>query len=200
LWQTRLLFPGLIPLIMPMAIAVQEIRRLDTPKLRVSFIFSAAMGFVIFFILLDFGLLVLFRHPLNAALGMETYQQYLLRIQPGYAGALDLVDQTPSNAHIYFLCEPRTYGMERNIQPDSVNDNLSHDFYLYGNAQDVISSWRKKGYTHILLSRRGLEILRDSNPTLKPAEWIEENQLEQLLHLVAVSPGGEYVLFAIPPK
>jgi hypothetical protein len=200
LWQMRLLFPGLIPLIMPMAIAVQEIKRLDTPKLRVSFIFSAAMGFVILFMLLDFGLLVLFRHPLNAALGMETHQQYLLRIQPGYAEALDLVDQTPSNAHIYFLCEPRTYGMERDIQPDSVNDNLSHDFYLYGNAQGVISSWQKKEYTHILLSRRGLDILKDSNPTLTPAEWVEENRLEQMLPVVAASPSGDYVLYAIPTK
>jgi hypothetical protein len=90
--------------------------------------------------------------------------------------------------------------MERDIQPDSVNDNLSHDFYLYGNAQGVISSWQKKEYTHILLSRRGLDILKDSNPTLTPAEWVEENRLEQMLPVVAASPSGDYVLYAIPTK
>lgn len=200
LWQMRLLFPGLIPLIMPMAIAIQEIKRLDVQKLRISFIFSALMALFIFSLLLDFGLLILVRHPLMTALGIETRQQYLLKIQSEYATALDLIGKTPSNARIYFICEQRTYGMNRDIQPDTNNDNLAHDFYLYGNAEGVISSWQKKGYTHALLSRRQLDILRDSNPTLTPAEWLEEKRLEQMLPIFAASPKGDFILYAIPTK
>lgn len=200
LWQMRLLLPGLIPLIMPMAIAIQEIKRLDTQKLRISFIFSAFIGLFIFLSLLDFGLLILVRNPLEAALGIETRQEYLSNIQADYAAALDLIEKTPLNARIYFLCEQRTYGMKRDIQPDAINDNLAHDFYLYGDAEGVISAWQEKGYTYTLLSRRQLDVLRDSTPSLTPGAWLEESRLERLLPVVATSPGGEYVLYAIPSK
>jgi hypothetical protein len=200
LWQMRMLFPGLIALIMPMAVAVQKINELDTPRLRVSFLFSASIGLTVFIILLDFGLMVLLRHPLNVALGMETRQQYLLRIQPEYAQALELVRQTPVDARIYFLCEARSYGMERDVQPDTINDNLVHDFYLSRNAEGIISNWQRNGYTHLLLSRGGLAALMDAKPTLTPDEWQEEARLEQILKVMATSSNGDYVLFVIPPK
>jgi 4-amino-4-deoxy-L-arabinose transferase-like glycosyltransferase len=200
LWQMRLLLPGLFPLIMPMAIAAQEIKRMDIQKLRISFIFSALIGFFIFLSLLDFGLLILVRNPLKATLGIETRQEYLSNVQAGYASVLDLIEKTPPNARIYFLCEQRTYGMKRDVQTDAINDNLAHDFYLYGNAEGVISAWQAKGYTHALLSHRQLDILRDSTPALSPNVWLEESRLERLLPVVAASPDGEYVLYAIPQK
>jgi 4-amino-4-deoxy-L-arabinose transferase-like glycosyltransferase len=200
LWQMRLLFPGLVPLLMPMAIAVQEIKRLNTPSLRISFIFSALVGLFIFSTLLDFGLLILVRNPFMPALGLQTRQEYLSKTLPEYAVALDWLEKTPVNARIYFLCEQRFYGIQRNVQPDVNNDNLAHDFYLYGNAEGVISAWQAKGYTYALLSRRQLNVLRDSNPTLTPGAWLEESRLEKMLPVVSVSPGGEFVLYAIPPK
>jgi hypothetical protein len=194
----RLLIPGLIPLVMPMAVAMQEIKRFDTPKIKLSFIFSASIGFVLLLVMLDFGLLVLSRHPINVALGLETRQQYLARIQPGYADVLTLIENTPADAHIYFICEARTYEMERNVLPDSLNDNLPHDFFLYKNAEGIVSAWQKKGYTHILLARHGLDALRDAHPTLTPTQWLEETRLEKMLPVIAASEAGDFVLFAVP--
>jgi hypothetical protein len=179
---------------------VQKIKELDSPRLRLSFLFSASIGLTVCIILMDFGLMVLARHPLNVALGMETRQQYLLRIQPEYAQALELVSKTPVDARIYFLCEARSYGMERDVQPDAINDNLAQDFYSFKNAEGIISNWQRSGYTHMLLSRGGLAALKDAKPTLTQEEWKEEARLEKILMVTATSSNGDYVLFAIPPK
>lgn len=198
LWQARLLLPGLIPMVLPMAFAVQEIRRLDTDKLRISFIFSQMVVFFIFITLLDFGLLVLKRNPLAVTVGIETRHEYLQRVQPGYAEALNLVDQLPPDVNIYFLFEPRSHGMKNNVFVDATNDNLAHALYRFRNAEGVISMWKQSGYSHVLVSYRGLDVLRESNPTLEPYMWIELSRLEGLLKVEDASSDGDYVLYSIP--
>jgi hypothetical protein len=200
LWQMRLLLPGLIPLLMPMALAAEEIKALNTRQLRISFIFSALVGLFIFTTLLDFSLLILVRNPLLPALGIQTRQQYLSKILPDYAVVLEWMEQTPAQARIYFVCEQRFYGIKREVQPDVNNDNLAHDFYLYGDAEGVLSAWQEKGYTHVLVSRRQLDILKNSNPTMTPEAWRETSRLEKMLPVMAVSPGGEFVLYTVPQK
>ena len=71
LWQARLLWPGIIPLIPLMSVGILELKKLDTKQLRLSFIFSALTGLTIFVFLLDFGLQVLSRDPLAVAIGIE---------------------------------------------------------------------------------------------------------------------------------
>lgn len=198
LWQARLFLPGLIPMVLPMSLAVQEIRRLDTDKLRISFVFSQLVVFFIVVTLLDFGLLVLKRNPLAVTVGIETREEYLQRIQPGYAEALNLVGQLPSDANIYFLFEPRSYGMKNNAFVDATNDNLAHALYRFRSADDVINVWKQGGYTHVLVSYRGLDVLRESNPTLEPYMWIELGRLEGLLRVVDRSSDGDTVLYSIP--
>ncbi len=45
--------------------------------------------------------------------------------------------------------------MSRRVQPDPINDNLAHDFYLYKDAGTVVSNWREQGYTHVLVFMPG---------------------------------------------
>lgn len=198
LWQARLLFPGLFPMVMPMAYAIQEIRRLDSDKLRISFIFSTLVIFFVIFTLLDFGLLVLNRNPLAVVVGMESRQEYLQRIQPEYAGALNLVEKLPPDANVYFLFEARSYGMKSNVFVDTANDNLAYALYRFRSAENVIGMWKQGGYTHVLICYRGLDILRDSKPTLEPFMWVELKRLVDFLHIVGSSSGGDYVLYSIP--
>jgi 4-amino-4-deoxy-L-arabinose transferase-like glycosyltransferase len=48
LWQTRLLLPAIVPFVIPAALGVASIRRLDTKKLRLSFIISGLVALAIY--------------------------------------------------------------------------------------------------------------------------------------------------------
>ena len=178
-----------------MAVGVETLEQLDTPVLKISFVVSVVMGLMVSASLLDFGLQVAYRNPILVAVGAETRQSYTARIQPGYAGALELVGQTPANASIYFFYEPRSYGMPRRVQPDPINDNLIHSLYVYGNADAAVAAWRAQGYTHILIYRPWLDIDLKAQPQL-PA------QLEQVmnsLRLMGRTASGDYEMYRILP-
>ena len=194
LWQSRLLLPGLIPFVLVMAAGIDQLQSLDTPVLKISFLISTLTGLVVFVSLLDFGLQVSYRNPLMAAIGAETRQEYITRLQPGYAGALELVQQAPSNAYVYLLYEPRSYGMPRRVQPDPINDNWAHDLYLYGSVDATLAAWRAQGFTYVLFSRSGADFIYETTPL----QVSQLNQLTSSLHLVGKSSDSEYELYEVP--
>ena len=199
LWQARLLWPGLIPLILPMSAGILELEKLDTKRLHLSFIFSALTGLMIFVFLLDFGLQVLSRDPLAVAIGIESRESYSAREQPDYTAAMELVNQTPPNAYIYLIDEPRSYGMNRRVQPDPINDNLPHDFYLYPANDELLSAWHELGYTHILLSVRIMQTDNsDSTSLLIPGFYSRLETLKKLLKAEGQTNDGAYTLYSIP--
>jgi hypothetical protein len=151
LWQSRLLFPGLIPYAIFIGYGIANLDDTNLPRFRISFIATTLIGIVIGITLFDNSLSLIARRPLTYALGIESRRAYFERIQPQYAEALDLVGNTPSNAYVYFLYEPRSYNMPHKVQPDPINNNLQHDFYLYREAVAVINSWKARGYTHVLV-------------------------------------------------
>ncbi len=201
LWQARLLWPGIIPLILPMAAGILELEKLDTSRLRLSFVFSTLTGLMIAVILLDFGIQVLSRNPLAVAVGIESRESYSAREQPDYTAAVELINQTPINAYIYLIEEPRSYGMHRRVQPDPINDNLPHDFYIYKTNDELIAAWRKLGYTHVLFAQKAMELNTIETKPLKSPVFINRlNDLKSKLVQVGETKNGAYILFAIPPQ
>lgn len=193
LWQARYLWPGLIALSIPIGLGIAHLTELDLPRLRISFIAGGIIGLVIFMTLLDNGLSLIFRRPLAYALGMESRQSFYERMQPDYASALELVASTPADARIYFMFEPRSYGMTRAVQPDPINDNLMHDFHSFGTADNILSDWRARGYTHMLIN------FPHVRPSLKTADGRFDEQFDLLLgSLVLVAEQGDCRLYVIP--
>lgn len=192
LFQARLLWPGLIALVPILAAGADELQKLDFPKLRISYIFSVIVGMMIFIFLLDFGLFVLVRRPLSAALGLESRDSYVARMQPEYAQALSLVEETPSYAYIYLINESRSYWMERRIQPDPIHDNLAHDFYVYPSNELLLDAWRAQGYTHILI--RNVSSYMESKD-----ENVDKERLSSLMvELIKLDETTDFILFEIP--
>ncbi len=192
LFQARLLWPGLIALVPILAAGVGELQKLDFPRLRISYIFSVIVGIMIFIFLLDFGLFVLVRRPLNAALELEFRDSYVNRMQPEYAQALSLVEETPLSAYIYLINESRSYWMERQIQPDPIHDNLAHDFYMYPSNESLLAAWRVQGYTHILV--RNVSSYMESKD-----ENIDKERLSSLMaELIKLDETTDFILFEIP--
>jgi hypothetical protein len=201
LWQTRLLFPALIPLALPTALGLLAIKNLDTPQLRLSFIFNFVVVAVVAVTVLDAGIHVLTRNPLAYALGLETRQAYLSKVQPAYAQAMQLLESTPPDASLYFLFEPRSYGATRQVQIDPILDNFAHDWFVHSDADSLVQDWRSRGYTHVMLYRRGVDFLSgDRSRSFKP-EYQDALELIITNHLTLLetTPDGAYELYRINP-
>lgn len=193
LWQSRLLFPGLIPLAIPIGLAISGLGDFNLPRFRVGFIMNGLIGMVIFISVLDNGLLLLARRPLAYIFGMESRQEYFERIQPNYSEALALVNSTPQDAFVYFLLEPRSYNMTRNVQADPLNDNLPHDYYLFKTTEAIINQWKLSGYTHILVYKSGVSLFAPDG-----GELYEHQFDEMLKELKLEETSKNYSLYSIP--
>ncbi len=194
LFQTRLLFPVLLPLTIPLSLGIDALSRTDIPQFKASFIFRSALALVVIVNLIGLGLQVTNRNPLAAILGMTPRDVYIAKRQPNYADALSLTSQAPSDAVIYLLFEPRKYGMTGNIQPDAINANFEHDVWLYHTPLEIINAWKQKGYTHVLLSNAGADFILATQPDER--EILE--QIENLLIPVKISENGNVILYLIP--
>jgi len=105
-----------------------------------------------------------------------------------------MVSGTKPNAKIYFLFEPRSYGMTRNIQPDPILDNFSHDVFLHDTPENIVLAWKTEGYTHVLLNRRNAHLILEAT---KQASLLEQTIV--FLTPVAASKDQNYELLEIPP-
>jgi hypothetical protein len=189
LWQSRLLFPALLPLAPLAALGWESFTRLDTPRFRFSFVFNTLVVLSITATLLDFGLFVLKRNPIAVTLGMTDRQAYFEQFQTSYGDALSLVSHTPPDAHVYFLFEPRSYGMSRSVTPDPINQNLAHDFFLYHTPENVLHAWKAQGYTNVIYQRAGDELIKNS---------AEDQRLFSLMDMVEETPNT--ILYQIPSQ
>jgi hypothetical protein len=202
LWQTRLLFPALIPFALPIALGWLAVKKMDTPHLRISFIFNFVVITIVAITIVNAGLSVIMRNPLAYATGVESLESYLIKVQPSYAQAVQLVERSPEDAKIYSLFEPRSYYMPRNVQPDAILDNFAHDVYLYNDPDDLLASWQATGYTHVLIHRHGLEFLFENFPEklTPPLQITLEYLIQNQFDLVSTTADGSYELYALSPK
>ena len=186
LFQNRYLFPSLIPAAIPLAAGMNELTRLDGPRLRVGFIFRVMLAGVVILNLFNFGLFTILRNPLAVVTGMNPREQYLRNQQPGYAAAVELANQIPPDSMLYILFEPRCYGINARVEPDVINANFPHDLRLYGTPEKIIAAWQDRGYTHVLI-RNSAE---NETPQLL--------QTEGLMLKIGETSQGDYALYQLP--
>jgi hypothetical protein len=199
LWQVRFFFPALIPLAIPTALGWDYISRLDSPKLRVSYLVNAIVMVVIGLTMLDTGLFVLERNPLAVAFGAQSRERYIERVNPSYAELIQLMDELPADANVYSLYEPRSYNLPRSTQPDLVLYNFAHDLHHYETTDDIIQRWNSEGYTHIIIYERGVDITFSSNLSEEDiARQFALNEIRDKLGLVSQTSDGVYSLYKIP--
>lgn len=199
LWQGRLLFPALIPFAIPSAVAWDSLKMFDTPRLRISFLVNASIVVVLTLSVFDNAMFVLQRNPLAVAFGAQSRERYIERINPSYAALMSLMDELPSNARVYSLFEPRTYGLPRPTQPDAIIYNFADDVYRYKTSDGILAHWKSKQYTHVIVYERGLDFMIDSGSTkfsLATQSTLQETLGK--LRLVAQTPDLVYSIYQIP--
>ncbi|MBI5354312.1 MAG: glycosyltransferase family 39 protein [Chloroflexi bacterium] len=191
LFQARYLFPSLITGIIPLSVGLNEIYKLDTSRLKISFIFRLMLGIVVLMNLFNFGLFTIIRNPIAVAAGMISRQQYVKSQQPEFAGAVELVNHIPNDSKVYILFEPRSYGVNVFVEPDVINSHFPHDVWLYATPEKIIASWVEQGYTHVLIRN----VTNDETPA---NEILLLQQTESLLVKIGETPQGDYALYKIP--
>jgi hypothetical protein len=192
LWQARLLFPAIIPFAIPASLGLMSLQNISTKRLQLYFVVSSLAIAVIFTNLLDLSLSIIARNPFATATGVTSREQFMEKLQPDYAITLQFIDQTPPDANIYVLFEPRSYGASRNLQTDTLLDNFSHDVFLYKNPEGILDAWHNENYTHVLLNQRGADFILGETRTM-----VILNDTIRLLRPIAVSPNGNVALYEI---
>ena len=199
LWQGRLLFPALIPFIIPTALGWDALNKLNSPKIRVSFLVNILIGIVIALTLFSNSMFVLRRNPLAVAFGIQTREQYIAKTSPSYISLIQLVDELPQDSYIYNLFEPRAYALPRATQPDVINSNFPHDLYLYKTPSGIIDYWKTHGYTHVLIYNTGVDFLStDPESQFTPAAQTALRNVITMLKLAGQTPDNVYSIYTIP--
>lgn len=199
LWQTRLLFPALLPFAIPSALGWETLTKLDTSNLRLSFLFNAIVRLVLALTVFETGIFTLQRNPLAVAVGAQTREQYIARVNPSYAALTQVMDDLPGNASVYSLFEPRSYALPRSIQPDPIVANFAHDLHLYKTPREIIRQWKAQGYTHILVYERGRQFMLENNLDYQsPALQNALSETLSLLLLTRQTADGVYSIYQIP--
>jgi hypothetical protein len=199
LWQGRLLFPALIPFTVPTALAWDSLKAFDTSKLRISLLINALIAVVLTLTVLDNAFFVLQRNPLAVALGAQTRERYIERINPSYAALMSLIDKLPADAKVYSLFEPRTYGLPRSTQPDAIIYNFADDVYRYKTSDEIIARWKSEHYTHVIVYERGLDFMVEFGATkFTPATQATLSETLGKLELIAQTSDLVYSIYQIP--
>jgi hypothetical protein len=199
LWQARLLLPALIPFAIPTALAWDSLRQFDTSKLQISFLVNVLIALIISSTVFDNGIFVVQRNPLAVAIGAQSRERYIERVNPSYAALITLMSQLPADARVYSLFEPRSYGLPRTTQPDPLNSNFAHDVYLYKTPDATIQHWRLEQYTYLIVYERGRNLIDESaSSKFTPAMQSTLGETLQQLELIAQTPDKIYSLYQIP--
>jgi hypothetical protein len=138
-------------------------------------------------------------NPLAHLAGYETRDQYLTRRLGAYYVAIEqLNQQAPPDAVVLFLWEPRSYFCRVDCRPDSILDQLAHDVYLYGTADQIAAAWQEAGITHVLLHRQGLDFMKAEDerglydPALAQLATLEDRYFEEVFDVA-----GAYQLYVL---
>jgi len=199
LWQARLLLPGLIPFTIPTALGWEALKLFDLPRFRISFFVNTLIAVIIVLTVFDNSLFVLQRNPLAVALGAQSRAGYIARVNPPYAALMQIMDELPTEASMYSLFEPRSYGLPRQTQPDAINYNFSQDLHLYKTPSAIIQHWKTQGYTHIIVYERGLNFMVDDPASqFTPVRQAALRATLEKLEFVNQTSQKDYSIYRIP--
>jgi hypothetical protein len=200
LFQSRLLLPCFVALSPALAVALDALRALDRPQFSLRRLVWMTVALVLALNPVYQGLDTLRINPLPYLTGREVREAFLERTLGEHYAAMQVIGaQTPPEAKVLFLWEPRSYYCPGAAQPDPVLETWKHLLALHDTVPAIAESLHAEGFTHVLLSRRGLEFMLDTGlDPITPADvaaWDEF--VVEYLTLLDSTPRGDYELYAL---
>ena len=163
--ETRLLLPIFPLLCLIAAFALQHLPRWDLRQLRLSRVVGGIVVLVLALNLATEAYHFFAIYPLAPLAGLETRESYLTRrLGAHYVTMQSVSEELPTESHLVFFWEPRSYYCLPPSRGDATLDNLAQLHLAYGEAETALKALRAEGYTHLLLYRAGLAFLRGPTP------------------------------------
>ncbi len=197
LFQSRLLLPALVVYGWLATAAFLSTREAKIGALSLHNFLKLCIGLVLVGnVLYQINEIALY-NPARYLMGIETRVAYLERVMGSHWQAMQALNALPPESQTLLLWEPRSYYAPTSTQPDAILDRWAHLHYLYGDARSIADALRAEGITHILLSTRGMNFVRQSPnpPLLLSAEsWLVLDEFLETL-TVPVMEMDTYVLY-----
>jgi hypothetical protein len=196
--QTRLyfvVFPAWALLCAAGYMAISQVNTLGIRFGNISAVFIVmALAFNTFFTATN----VLKSGAFLTALEPEAHKNYLQNNLGGYELAMQAVEKLPKDAHVVMLWETRGLMCQPKCDSDEIIDRWYHDWHTYQNSNGVIVSWKKQGYTHLLINHGGADFIRENDPNnpSTPEYWDGLDTTLSLLNKIK-DIGGGYELYAL---
>jgi hypothetical protein len=137
-------------------------------------------------------------HPLGVITGSETPQAYLGRRLGAFQPAMAAVAGLGQDARILTLWEPRALYCLPECSPDPWLYRWYAARRELGTPDQILQSWRRAGYTHVLLYRIGMDFLRQYDNRYSGDDSNDLSRLLSPLTPVA-SLYGAYDLYRLSP-
>lgn len=137
-------------------------------------------------------------NPLSAILIQGGRANYLQRRLGDYAIVMQQIDSLPSSTKTIMLWETRSFSCLPKCDPDEIIGRWYNDWSMYHNANQVIESWKKQGYTHVLLNQAGADFIQKFDKNSPPKEYW--NGLIETINLLTPieSLATTYKFFKLP--
>ncbi len=166
LLQSRYLIPIFTTLALAVGVVVERLRSLDLRAFSLARFSKMLFGLMLGLTLGAQALELIALNPAPALAGFEARDQYLARrLSPrGYFDAMQAIRELPPQHRILFLWETRSYYAPYPLtaQPDQLLDAWADLVYRFHNADGIADYLRREGFTHVLLSRTGLDFILQS--------------------------------------
>jgi hypothetical protein len=137
-------------------------------------------------------------HPLGVITGSETPQAYLGRRLGAFQPTMAAVVGLGKDARILTLWEPLALCCLPEGSPDPWLYRWHAARRELGTTDQILQSWRRAGYTHVLLYRIGMDSVRQYDNRYSGDDWNDLSRLLSSLTPVA-SLYGTYDLYRLSP-
>ncbi|MCA9947410.1 MAG: glycosyltransferase family 39 protein, partial [Anaerolineales bacterium] len=181
LWQSRLLLPAFVALSPVIAWIFDDLARWDHPQFSLRRFVRLVIILALAFNLVGQLLNWLPGVPLTYVAGNASRDEILTHwLGSHYTAMQGINEQTPPDAIVLFLYEPRSYYCNRDCRPDSILDTFAHLEYLHNDANGIAQALRSEGVTHLLLFETGYEFIREQQ-----MDWISPQNTHLMDDLAA---------------
>jgi hypothetical protein len=140
---------------------------------------------------------------LQVAFALEDENAYLERNLSWYMPAMQAINALPSGSKALMLWETRSLYCLPKCDADEIIDRWIADRYedrsmIPRSTQEILASWQRSGYTHLLYYHAGADFLRQEEHFLDNEEWLV---LDAFLADLPVQEkfGEAYCLYCLSP-
>jgi len=204
LLQSRLYFVIFPALTVLAAAGFFNLEREFSNGIKLAWVAGLVAVFVLGLNVIETGKITLQQGSIQTFLGLQSREEYLDSNLGWYNQAMMGVKSLPTGNKVVMLWEPRSFYCSPRCSPDEILDRWLHlrhseegnpDFTI----DEILESWREKGYTHVLFNKFGADFVRvEENEGYQPQDWTTLSQLVQALS-VAQNFGSAYYLYSLSP-